>query len=94
MIVALAQNSKRQILIGTKSSHVYLMKIGDSIQKAKVVMSGHSEGTLWAMAVHKKQPFLYTGGEDQRLIKWDYVNTKKVVNEVKTPYKIRSLDYN
>jgi hypothetical protein len=54
MIVALAQNSKRQILIGTKSSHVYLMKIGDSIQKAKVVMSGHSEGTLWAMAVHKK----------------------------------------
>jgi hypothetical protein len=54
MIVALSQNSKRQILIGTKSSHVYLMKIGDSIQKAKVVMSGHNEGTLWAMAIHKK----------------------------------------
>lgn len=46
------------------------------------------------MAIHRSQPFLYTGGEDQRLIKWDYVNTKKIVNEVKTPYKIRSLDYN
>jgi hypothetical protein len=46
------------------------------------------------MTIHKKEPFLYTGGEDQRLIKWDYVNTKKAVNEVKTPYKIRSLDYN
>jgi hypothetical protein len=46
------------------------------------------------MAIHRSQPFLYTGGEDQRLIKWDYVNTKKIVNEVKTSYKIRSLDYN
>ena len=46
------------------------------------------------MAIHRSQPFLYTGGEDQRLIKWEYVNTKKIVNEVKTPYKIRSLDYN
>lgn len=80
MVVALAQNSQRQLLIGTKSSHVYLMKIGDSIQKAKVVMSGHSEGTLWAMAIHRSLPFLYTGGEDQRLIKWDYVDAKKVVN--------------
>jgi hypothetical protein len=46
------------------------------------------------MAIHRSQPFLYTGGEDQRLIKWDYVNTKKIMNEVKTPFKIRSLDYN
>jgi WD40 repeat protein len=42
MVVALAQNSKNQLLIGTKSSHIYLMKMGDSIQKAKVVMSGHN----------------------------------------------------
>ncbi len=62
MIVALAQNSKRQILIGTKSSHVLLLKLGDHISKAKIVMSGHSEGTLWAMTLHKNKPFLYTGG--------------------------------
>jgi hypothetical protein len=62
MIVALAQNKKRQLLIGTKTSHVYLMKMGDPIQKAKVVMSGHNEGTLWAMAIHKTEPYLFTGG--------------------------------
>ena len=54
MIVALSQNSKKQILIGTKSSQVLLLNMGDHISKAKVVMSGHSEGTLWAMALHKK----------------------------------------
>jgi len=46
------------------------------------------------MAIHRSQPFLYTGGEDQRLIKWDYVNTKKIVNEVKTSYKIVVGFYN
>jgi microtubule-associated protein-like 5 len=79
MVVALAQNKKRQLLIGTKTSHIFLMKVDDSIQKAKVVMSGHSDGNLWAMAIHRSEPFLYTGGEDQRLIKWNYVNTKKVI---------------
>ena len=36
-------------------------------------MSGHNDGHLWALALHKTDPFVYTGGEDQRLIKWDYV---------------------
>ena len=41
MIVALSQNTKKQLFIGTKSSNVYLLKMGESIDKAQVVMSGH-----------------------------------------------------
>jgi len=62
MIVSLNHNSKKQILIGTKSSHIYLLKLGDSIDKIKTVMSGHHDGTLWAMAINRKEPYLYTGG--------------------------------
>ena len=39
-------------------------------------MSGHNDGHLWGLAIHKKQPFVYTGGEDQRLIMWDYKKKK------------------
>ena len=94
MIVSLAHNSKRQLLIGTKSSNIYLLRHTDPIDKAKIVMSGHCDGTLWATAIHKTEPFLYTGGDDQRLLKWDYKTNRKVVAEMRTPYKIRSIDYN
>lgn len=94
MIVAINQNKAKQLVIGTKSSNAFLFRVGDSFEKAKVVMSGHCEGNLWAMVLHKSEPFLYTGGEDQRLLKWDYVETKKLLKEVKCPYKIRSLDFN
>lgn len=35
-------------------------------------MRGHNEGNLWALTLHKTEPYIYTGGEDQRLIKWEY----------------------
>jgi len=62
MIIALAQSSKRQLLIGTKSSNAYLLKIGDTFDKARIILSGHCDGTLWALAIHKTEPFIYTGG--------------------------------
>ena len=55
-------------------------------------MSGHCDGTLWAMAVYDKP--LYTGGEDQRILKWDYKKTRQVVAQKRTPYRIRAMDYN
>ena len=42
MIVSLSHSSKRQILIGTKSSNIYLLRHTDPMDKAKTVMSGHS----------------------------------------------------
>ena len=57
---------------------------------AKHIMHGHSSGMLWAAAIGDK--YLYTGGEDQRLIKWDYKQSKKMVLQQRCPYKIRSID--
>lgn len=92
MIVSLSHGSKKQLLIGTKGSNVFLLNNGDPIEKAVTVASGHSDGVIWTAAIGDK--FLYTGGEDQRLIKWDFRGSKKAVKEVKCINKIRSMDYN
>jgi hypothetical protein len=47
---------------------------------------------IWAVALAGN--VMYTGGDDQRLIKWDYRVTKKWLKEVKCPYKIRAIDVN
>lgn len=41
---------------------MYIMGIKDSIQKAERIMSGHSDGHLWALTLHRTKPYLYTGG--------------------------------
>jgi WD40 repeat protein len=92
MVVALSHGTKKQLLIGTKGGNVLLLNNGEGIDKAKSVMAGHSHGMLWAATLGGN--FLYTGGEDQRLMKWEYKTTKKLVKEVKTPYIIRSIDLN
>ena len=47
---------------------------------------------IWTAALSDK--YLFTGGDDQRLIKWDYNDSKKAIKEVKCSYKIRCLDFN
>ena len=52
MIVSLSCNKRdKQFLIGTKSSDFFTLKLGDDFSNAKKVMSGHSDGTLWALAI-------------------------------------------
>lgn len=77
MIVSLSQGSKRQLLIGTKSSSVYLLKHGDKTDKLKTIMSGHSDGMIWCATI--SGDYLFTGGDDQRLIKWEFRGSKKVI---------------
>lgn len=62
MIVSLSCSKNRDLLVGTKSSDIYIVKIGDSFDKAKKVMSGHNDGKLNTLVIHKTLPFCYTGG--------------------------------
>lgn len=91
MIVSLSANTNKEILVGTKSSNIYLLGLNDEFENAKKMMSGHNDGTLNAMALHKTEPHLYTGGDDKRLIKWDYAKKRAIVKEKKCPFPIRTL---
>lgn len=51
MIVSLSCRAG-QLLVGTKASDIYVLKIGDKFDKAQKIMSGHSDGILWGLAVH------------------------------------------
>ena len=78
MVVALSCSRGRQLLVGTKGSDIYVLELGGGFDKAKKVMSGHSEGQLWGLAVHRTQDYIYTGGEDQRLMKWKYMEKRQL----------------
>ena len=90
MIVSLSHGSKKQLLIGTKGSDILLLNNGEEASSAKNIMHGHSTGMVWAAAVGDK--YLYTGGQDKRLIKWDYKFSRTLAAQQKCPYKIRSID--
>lgn len=77
MVVSLCHSHKKQLLIGTKGSNILLLNHEDGIEKAKHIMSGHSDGMVWGAAIAGS--FLFTGGEDQRLLKWDFVQSKRLV---------------
>ncbi len=54
MIVSLScSKSTNEFLIGTKSSDIFTLKIGEDFSKANRIMAGHSEGALWGIAIHQ-----------------------------------------
>ena len=50
------------MVIGTKSSDIFVMKLDGDLSNARKIMSGHSEGHLWSLAIDKEKPYFYTGG--------------------------------
>lgn len=40
-------------------------------------MRGHSDGMIWSATIGGY--YLYTGGEDRRIIQWDYRSSKQAV---------------
>jgi hypothetical protein len=41
MIVALSCSQNKDLLVGTKGSDIFTLRIGDGFERAKKVMSGH-----------------------------------------------------
>lgn len=76
MIVSISVFDGKDILVGTKSSTVYRDQLKKDLilSEKNAIIYGHNEGNLWALSVDqsKKGNTFYTGGEDQRLIKWQY----------------------
>ena len=39
------------MMVGTKSSDIFTLRLGDDFSRATKLMSGHSEGNLWTVAI-------------------------------------------
>lgn len=53
-----------RILAGTQDSEIFEVMVRDR-DKPLLVMQGHSEGELWALDLHPKQPIAVTGSDDR-----------------------------
>ncbi|KAI9545572.1 Echinoderm microtubule-associated protein-like 6 [Dissostichus eleginoides] len=57
-----------RILAGTQDSEIFEVMVRDR-DKPVLLMQGHSEGELWALDLHPKQPVAVTGSDD-RSVRW------------------------
>lgn len=52
------------ILVGTQDSEIFEVVVHDR-NKPFLIMQGHCEGELWALAVHPTKPLAMTGSDDR-----------------------------
>uniref|UniRef100_A0A6Q2ZEV6 EMAP like 6 n=1 Tax=Esox lucius TaxID=8010 RepID=A0A6Q2ZEV6_ESOLU len=58
-----------RVLMGTQDSEIFEVMVRDR-DKPLLLMQGHSEGELWALDLHPKQPVAVTGSDDRSVRLW------------------------
>ncbi|XP_021423987.2 echinoderm microtubule-associated protein-like 6 [Oncorhynchus mykiss] len=58
-----------RVLMGTQDSEIFEVMVRDR-DKPLLLMQGHSEGELWALDPHPKQPVAVTGSDDRSVRLW------------------------
>ncbi|XP_063080185.1 echinoderm microtubule-associated protein-like 5 [Engraulis encrasicolus] len=61
------------ILVGTQDSEIFEVVVHDR-SKPFLIMQGHCEGELWALAVHPSKPLAMTGSDDRSVRIWSLVD--------------------
>uniref|UniRef100_A0A9J7WVP8 EMAP like 5 n=1 Tax=Cyprinus carpio carpio TaxID=630221 RepID=A0A9J7WVP8_CYPCA len=61
------------ILVGTQDSEIFEVVVHDRT-KPFLIMQGHCEGELWALAVHPTKPLAMTGSDDRSVRIWSLVD--------------------
>ena len=69
VIRSLHSKGSKKILIGTVDSHIveFIVNAENDEKSFAVLMEGHSEGELWALAVHGN---VFATGSDDRTVRW------------------------
>nr|XP_034966373.1 echinoderm microtubule-associated protein-like 6 [Zootoca vivipara] len=58
-----------RLLAGTQDSEIFEVIVRER-DKPMLIMQGHCEGELWALAVHPKKPLVVTGSDDRSVRLW------------------------
>ncbi|OXB63038.1 hypothetical protein ASZ78_014805, partial [Callipepla squamata] len=58
-----------RLLAGTQDSEIFEVLVRER-DKPMLIMQGHCEGELWALAVHPKKPLAVTGSDDRSVRLW------------------------
>ncbi|CAM2111020.1 unnamed protein product [Caretta caretta] len=58
-----------RLLAGTQDSEIFEVIVRER-DKPMLIMQGHCEGELWALAVHPKKPLAVTGSDDRSVRLW------------------------
>ncbi|XP_012868821.1 PREDICTED: echinoderm microtubule-associated protein-like 5 [Dipodomys ordii] len=61
------------ILVGTQDSEIFEIVVHER-NKPFLIMQGHCEGELWALAIHPTKPLAVTGSDDRSVRIWSLVD--------------------
>ncbi|XP_004681693.1 PREDICTED: echinoderm microtubule-associated protein-like 5 isoform X1 [Condylura cristata] len=61
------------ILVGTQDSEIFEIVVHER-HKPFLIMQGHCEGELWALAVHPTKPLAVTGSDDRSVRIWSLID--------------------
>uniref|UniRef100_G1KN37 EMAP like 5 n=1 Tax=Anolis carolinensis TaxID=28377 RepID=G1KN37_ANOCA len=61
------------ILVGTQDSEIFEIVVHER-NKPFLIMQGHCEGELWALAVHPTKPLAITGSDDRSVRIWSLID--------------------
>ncbi|XP_048456030.1 echinoderm microtubule-associated protein-like 5 [Rhincodon typus] len=61
------------ILVGTQDSEIFEIVVHER-NKPFLIMQGHCEGELWALAVHPTKPLAVTGSDDRSVRIWSLID--------------------
>ena len=80
-----------KVLVGTRGSEVFELSVQDR-DNPRLLVGGHAEGELWALAVHPARQVFATGSDDKTVRIWDMADRSPVVS-CATPHPVRSLAF-
>ena len=80
-----------KVLVGTKDSEVFELSVQDR-DNPRLLVGGHTEGELWALAVHPSRQIFATGSDDKTIRIWDMKERSPMVR-CTAPHPVRSLAF-
>ena len=77
--------------MGTKDSEVFEISVQNR-DTLHLLVGGHAEGELWALAVHPSCKVFATGSDDKSIRIWDMKGRSPIISCV-TAHPVRSLAF-